>query len=105
MRILMTQKTYKMMEKDINEILLLNGIRKADGSVRDTLTEILKGRRDAYDRARQMMENLNKKGKCTSISVKKIIDNLQNQKESEEFVGVKLYYFYKKYNALVRRGL
>lgn len=28
------------MEKDINETLLLNGIRKPDGSVRDTSTEI-----------------------------------------------------------------
>lgn len=100
-----TQPEDKVMEKDINEILLLNGIRKADGSVRDTSTEILKGRRDAYDRARQMMDNLNRRGKCTSISVKKIIDNLQNKEELEEFVGVKLYYFYKKYNALVRRGL
>lgn len=54
------------MEKDINETLLLNGIRKADGFVRDTSTEILKGRRDAYDRARLMMESLNRSGKCTS---------------------------------------
>ncbi len=93
------------MEKDINETLLLNGVRKPDGSVRDTSTEILKGRRDAYDRARRMMENLNKSGKCTSVAVKKIVDNLLNQEEREEYVGVKLYYFGKKYDALVRRGL
>lgn len=78
---------------------------KPDGSVQDTSTEILKGRRDAYDRARRMMENLNKSGKCTSLSVKKIMENLQNKEELEEFVGVKLYYFRKKYDALVRRGL
>lgn len=88
-----------------NVIELLNGVRKSDGSVRDTSTEILKGRRDAYDRARRMMENLNRSGKCTSASVKKIMDNLFNKEEREEYVGVKLYYFGKKYNALVRRGL
>ena len=93
------------MEKDINETLLLNGIRKADGSVRDTSTELLKGRRDAYDRARRMMESLNRSGKCTSAYVKKIIVQLQDREEREEYVGVKLYYFGKKYDALVRRGI
>lgn len=47
-----TEPEDKVMEKDINEILMLNGVRKADGSVRDTSTEVLKGRRDAYERAR-----------------------------------------------------
>ena len=93
------------MEEDIDETLRLNGVRKPDGSVRDTSTEILKGRRDAYDRARRMMENLSKSGKCTSVAVKKIVDNLLDQEEREEYVGVKLYYFGKKYDALVRRGL
>lgn len=93
------------MEKDINETLLLNGIRKPDGSVRDTSTEILKGRRDAYDRARRMMKTLNRMGKCNSATVKRIIDNLYGQEEREEYAGVKLYYFKKKYDALMRRGM
>lgn len=93
------------METDINEVLLLNGVRTKDGSVRDTSTELLKGRRDAYDRARRMMEILNKSGKCSSASVKKIMDDLLKKEEREEYVGVKLYYFNKKYKALVRRGL
>lgn len=93
------------MEKDLNKTLLLNGIKKQDGSVRDTSTEVLKGRRDTFYRARLMMERLNRSGKCTSASVKKIIDNLCNKEEREEYVGVKLYYFRKKYDALVKRGL
>ena len=92
------------MEKDINETLLLNGIRKSDGTVRDTSTEILKGRRDAYDRARQMMKRLNGNKKCTSATVKKVIDALTDKKELEEYVGVKLYYFRKKYAELVKQG-
>lgn len=43
-----TEPKDEAMDKDINETLLLNGVRKPDGSVRDTSTEILKGRRDAY---------------------------------------------------------
>lgn len=93
------------MERDINDVLLLNGIQKKDGTVRDTSTELLKGRRDAYDRARRMMNTLNVKGKCTSSVIKKLMEELYNSDEREEYVGVKLYYFRKKYNSLVRRGM
>lgn len=62
------------MERDINEVLLLNGIRKKDGTVIDTSTELLKGRKDAYDRAKKMMAASNIKGKCTSVTLKKIMD-------------------------------
>lgn len=100
-----TEPEDRSMERDINEVLLLNGVKKKDGTVRDTSTEILKGRRDAYVRARRMMETLNKSGKCSSASVKKIMDNMMEKEEWEEFVGVKLYYFNKKYKALIRRGM
>lgn len=100
-----TQPRDEAMEKDINEVLLLNGIQKNDGTVRDTSTELLKGRKDAYDRAKRMMETLNTKGKCTSAVVKKIMDELYNRDERDEYVGVQLYYFRKHYNALIRRGM
>ena len=77
------------MERDINDVLLLNGIQKKDGTVRDTSTELLKGRRDAYDRARRMMNTLNVKGKCTSSVIKKLMEELYNSDEREEYVGVK----------------
>lgn len=93
------------METAINDVLLLNGIQKKDGTVRDTSTELLKGRRDAYDRARRMMNTLNVKGKCTSAVIKKLMEELYNSDEREEYVGVKLYYFRKKYNSLLRRGM
>jgi hypothetical protein len=100
-----TKPKDEAMEKDINETLLLNGIRKTDGSVRDTSTEVLKGRRDAYDRARRMMNALNSCGKCNSVSVKKKIDELYAKEERDEYVGVILYYLDKKYKSLVRWGL
>ena len=93
------------MEKDLNEVLLLNGIQKKDGSVRDTSTELLKSRKDAYDRAKRMMETLNSKGKCTSAMLMKIMDTLYNKEERDEFVGVQLYYFRKHYDSLIRRGM
>ena len=93
------------METAINDVLLLNGIQKKDGTVRDTSTELLKGRRDAYARARRMMNTLNVKGKCTSAVIKKLMEELHNSAEREEYVGVKLYYFRKKYNSLLRRGM
>ena len=84
---------------------MLNGIQKSDGSVRDTSTEILKGRRDAYDRAKIMMKTLDKKDKCSSAQVQKLIDALLAKEEYEEYLGVKLYYFKKKYASLLKRGL
>lgn len=100
-----TEPRDEAMERDINMVLLLNGIQKKDGTIRDTATELLKGRKDAYDRAKRMMELLNKRGKCTSVTVKKIMDKLYNQAEREEYVGVQLYYFNRHYKSLVRRGL
>lgn len=100
-----TEPRDERMERDINEVLLLNGIQKKDGTVRDTSTELLKGRKDAYGRAKRMMERLNTKGKCTSATLKKIMDELYNREERDEFVGVQLYYFRKHYNSLIRRGM
>lgn len=94
-----------IMEKDINETLLLNGIRKSDGSVRDTSTELLKGRRDAYKRVCCMLDTLDQKGKCTSASIKKITANLQSAEEREEYLGVMLYHLGRKYNELIKRGI
>ena len=93
------------MERDINEVLMLNGIQKKDGTVRDTSTELLKGRKDTYERARKMLRKLDRDGKCTSSVIKKLIDKLYSSDEREEFVGVKLYYLRKKYNSLVRKGM
>ncbi len=100
-----TEPKDEAMERDINDVLVLNGIQKKDGTVRDTSTELLKGRRDAYHRAKRMMETLNKNGRCTSAVIKKIMDKLYASDELEEYVGVQLYYFRKHYNSLIRRGM
>ncbi|MGN1142858.1 MAG: hypothetical protein ACI4TF_16805 [Oliverpabstia sp.] len=45
------------------------------------------------------------KGKCNSTTIKKLMDTLYDKEEREEYVGVKLFYFAKKYKSLVKRGL
>ena len=102
--IISTNPRDEIMEKDINETLLLNGILKEDGTIRDTSTEIVKGRKDAYDRARKMMETLGRKNKCTSAVLKKIIVETKSKQPLEEYVGVKLYYFQRKYESLIKQG-
>ena len=54
---------------------------------------------------KKMMAALNTKGKCTSATLKKIMDKLYNREERDEFVGVQIYYFRKHYNSLIRRGM
>lgn len=100
-----TEPRDEAMERDINEVLLLNGIQRKDGTVMDTSTELLKGRKDSYARAKKMMEKLNADNKCTSAKLKKIMDELYNENERNEFVGVQLYYLRKHYNSLIRRGM
>lgn len=99
-----TEPRDEEMERDMNDTLQLNGIQNKDGTVRDTSTELLKGRKDAYERAKIMMETLDKRGKCTSAVVRKIMEELYNRTEREEYIGVQLYYFGKHYRSLVRRG-
>lgn len=100
-----TKPRDEAMERDINDILLLNGIQKKDGTVRDTSTELLKGRKDAYKRAKIVMGKLDEKGKCTSANVKKIMNELYNKTERDEFVGVMLYYYGRRYKSLICRGM
>lgn len=91
------------MEKDINDILGLNGVKKSDGSVRDTSTELLKGRKDAYERVDILFELLNKRGKFTSAYLARLICELETSEEQEEFVGVKLYRLKKKLQTMTRK--
>ena len=52
-----------------------------------------------------MMNRLNAKGNVYIRYQKKLIEELYNSDEREEYAGVKLYYFRKKYNSLIRRGM
>lgn len=91
-------------EIDINEILCLNGLRDEKGNLVDTSTEIVKGRRDAVRWCNDFYRALDRRGKCTSLMIKKKIDEIEQAEVMPEFAGVKLFYLKKKYCELVKRG-
>ena len=74
-------------EKDLNEILGLNGVWKNGKFSTDTAT------------------NLDKKGKCTSAQIKKKIVEIEQAEQKQEYAGVLLYFLKKKYHSLISRGL
>lgn len=91
-------------EKDINETLCLNGLRDKKGNLIDTSTEIVKGRRDAVQWCNDFYRTLDRQGKCTSLMVKRKIDEIEQAEIMPEFAGIKLFYLKKKYRELVKRG-
>lgn len=96
----------EQLERDINEVLCLNGkLDKKGIRIADTSTEIVRGRREAYKWSQNFLESLNRQHKCTSVMVKKKIDEIYNADERKEYAGVILFYLNKKYTLLVKQGL
>lgn len=95
----------KKMEKDFRDILRLNGLWKNGEFIADTSTELVKGRKDTYRNFERFIKKLDREGKCTSNVIKKKINQIQNAEHRPEYAGVLLYFFNKKYQSLVRRGL
>lgn len=93
------------MEKDIKNVLRLNGMWKNGQFIADTSTELVKGRKDAYLRYKKAVKKLGDKKMCTSAKIKKIIREIEMEEQRPEFAGVLLYFFNKKYHELVKRGL
>ena len=96
----------KRLETDINQVLNLNGLRDQNGElIADTSTQLLKGRRDAYEQCRTFFRMLDQKNKFTSNMIKKRIDAIEKQDEMPEYAGVSLFFLKKKYRELRNRGL
>ena len=93
------------MENDIRDVLRLNGLWKNGKFIADTATELVKGRRDAYSSYESYIKRLDRNGNCTSAMIKKKIEKIKNNEKRIEFAGVYLYFFNKKYQSLVKRGL
>ncbi len=77
----------------------------ADGKRIDTVTELIKNRKDKYKEIQSVMEMQEKKNQCKSGNVDKLIQGYTNGEEWDEFVGVKLYYLRKKYDSFKKMGL
>ena len=86
-----------VLQKDIDQVLCLNGKLNKDGSLKqDTSTHIVLGRREAYRRYEFFMRELNKKysgneSKIQSCVLKKISE-IENMKNYPEYAGVLLFF-------------
>ena len=101
-----TEPFDKTLEDDINIKLGLNGKLDSRGRmISDTATEIVRGRRDAFELCKRFFRNLDKAGKCTSSMIEKRIKEIKNAEFMPEYAGVILFVLEKKYNQLKARGL
>lgn len=84
----------EILEKDINEILKLNGERNANGDLmNDTSTELVKGRRDTYRNIFiSFIKGLQSRNKLTRKNIEKRIQELESAENYQEYVGVLLYF-------------
>ena len=85
----------KDLERDINDVLHLNGVKKDGVLVCDTKTNLVYHRRQVYTALKGYLENLQKK-ECTpekiSIAIKKKIMSIENEEIYPPFAGVLLYF-------------
>lgn len=94
------------LERDINEVLKLNGkLDKDKKLIADTATCLVKNRKDTYERCKNWIRNLDKKNKCTSAVIGKRIEEICNSFPMEEYAGVTLFLLKKKKRQLEQRGL
>lgn len=88
-----------LIDHDLNEVLCLNG--KAG---RDTATGLLKGRRDAYEKAQQMYQKLADQKRLTSAQISKLIRKIQQLDVYPEFAGTILFVLERKRKRLESQG-
>jgi uncharacterized protein (TIGR02646 family) len=79
--------------KDLNDTLNLNGITDESHELclLDNATELVAGRRKAYERANEEIEKLRQNNKLTEQAIKKLI--IKYEKMHVEFEGVFIYVF------------
>ena len=91
-----TKSGNKKIENELNNVLHLNGELDKDGNiVKDTATNVVRGRRGAYKNYEKTMQKLssNCKSKTSLVTeIKKLIKKIESRAEYPEYVGVTLYY-------------
>lgn len=97
------------MQKDIDEVLHLNGERDASGKMKsDTSTKLVASRRAICDSVCTQFERWSKKGILTETFLKDKIDKLEKQLQgnniADEYIGVRLYLYKRKVEKLQRKN-
>lgn len=99
-----TAEVIHTIEQDINQILQLNGRPNRMGGIDDTATCIVKGRKDAWESGRQIIQRLHKKGSCTPKQIQNEMERLLSESPRKPFVGVTVYYLRRKYRQLIHQN-
>ncbi len=83
-------------DRQINDILNLNGIRDEKGNLKfDTATRLVAGRKNVYKCFSKKMETLNGRVKSKErmhTEIRKMIEKIENSDEYPEYAGVMLYF-------------
>lgn len=89
----------KWIEHDLNEVLRLNG-----KNGQDTVTGLVKGRRDAYKQAQNIYKNLSKRRQLTSAQIGRKIREIKQMDAYPEFAGTILFFLERKRKTLESQG-
>lgn len=97
------------MQRDIDEILHLNGEKNAEGRIiRDTASKLIANRRRICDSVHSQFDRWDKKHQLTAEFLKEVIEKLEKQlgetEIAEEYIGVRLYLYRRKLEQLLRRS-
>lgn len=79
----MGQDDKKTIDSDIKDTLRLNGMD----------SELTIGRRIVWNRSRDLLDSLRKKGKCTASNVELLIQKIEEQEKYPQYAGVMLFYY------------
>ena len=85
----------EILEKDINEVLHLNGEKGLD-----TSTRLLRSRREAYRAYESFIGSLSRSKKLSRSVIEKKIRHIENQETYDELAGVILYFLKRKLKQL-----
>jgi uncharacterized protein (TIGR02646 family) len=100
-----SKETRDAIEHDINVTLKLNGEVIGKGQRKDTATQIIKGRRDAYIQSENVIKRLFRKGTLTSAQLEKEIRKIETAKQRQPYAGVIIFFLKRKQNALQREKI
>ncbi len=96
------------MQKDIDQVLVLNGKKDEEGKIIfDTATKLVAKRRSIYDSVCTQFERWDRK-KCLTVAFLKdkisyLEKQLEGDEKADEYIGVRLYFYKRKYEKLKRR--
>lgn len=90
------------MQGDLDHVLMLNGQKDSEGKVvRDTASKLIANRRKIYDSTCNQFERWDRKNCLTADFLEEKINYLEKQLEdgkiAEPYIGVRLYFYIKKY--------